>query len=126
MDDHFRALYSGTSFEYFLYDSAKRCQVLNFTTSAQIQIMVVTVGVISEKNVNNLYKDSGHTGGEKPINLIRATRPILIVRRRNLWSTAPAFSCNAIRDRLRGPRHGLDKLGASRVGVSGVGESSCT
>ncbi len=78
-DDHFRALYSGTPFEYFLYDSAKLGQVGNFATSPQIQIMVVTVGAINKKDVNNLYKDSEKTGGEKPIDLIRATQPILIV-----------------------------------------------
>ena len=78
-DDHFRALYSGTPFEYFLYDSAKLGQVRNFAASPQIQIMVVTVGAINKKDVNNLYKDSEKTGGEKPIDLIRATRPILIV-----------------------------------------------
>ena len=41
--------------------------------------MIVTVGAINKKNVNNLYKDSEKTGGEKPIDLIRGTRPILIV-----------------------------------------------
>ncbi len=51
----------------------------NFATSAQIQIMVVTVGAINKKDVNNLYKDSEKTGGEKPIDLINATRPVVIV-----------------------------------------------
>jgi type III restriction enzyme len=78
-EEHFKALYSGVPFEYFLYDSAKLGQVRNFATSASIQIMVVTVGAINKKDVNNLYKDSEKTGGEKPIDLIRATRPILIV-----------------------------------------------
>ena len=78
-DDHFRALYSGTPSEYFLYDSAKLGQVRNFATSPQIQVMVVTVGAVNKRDVNNLYKDSEKTGGEKPIDLIRATRPILIV-----------------------------------------------
>ena len=78
-DDHFRALYSGTPCEFFLYDSKKLGQVRNFATSPQIQIMVVTVGAINKKDVNNLYKDSEKTGGEKPIDLIRATRPIVIV-----------------------------------------------
>lgn len=41
--------------------------------------MVVTVGAINKRKVNNLYKDSEKTGGEKPIDLIRATRPVLIV-----------------------------------------------
>ncbi len=78
-DDHLRALYSGTPFEYFLYDSAKLGRVWNFASSQLVQIMVVTVGAINKKDVNNLYKDSEKTGGEKPIDLIRATRPILIV-----------------------------------------------
>jgi len=41
--------------------------------------MVVTVGAINKKDVNNLYKDSEKTGGERPIDLIKATRPIVIV-----------------------------------------------
>jgi type III restriction enzyme len=78
-EEHFRALYANTPFEYFLYDSGKLGQVRNFATSPQIQIMVVTVGAINKKDVNNLYKETEKTGGEKPIDLIRATRPILIV-----------------------------------------------
>ena len=78
-EDHFRALYSGNPFDYFLYDSAKLGQVRNFASSPQIQIMVVTVGAINKKDVNNLYKDSEKTGGEKPIDLIRATQPVVIV-----------------------------------------------
>ena len=78
-EDHFRSLYSGTPFDYFLYDSAKLGQVRNFATSPQIQIMVVTVGAINKRDVNNLYKDSEKTGGEKPIDLISATLPVLIV-----------------------------------------------
>jgi len=78
-EEHFRSLYANTPFEYFLYDSNKLGQVRNFATSLNIQIMVVTVGAINKKDVNNLYKDSEKTGGEKPIDLIKATRPILIV-----------------------------------------------
>jgi len=79
MEDHFRSLYAGVPFDYFLYDSAKLGLVRNFATNAHIQIMVVTVGAINKKDVNNLYKDSEKTGGEKPIDLIKATRPIVIV-----------------------------------------------
>ncbi|HVN96343.1 MAG TPA: DEAD/DEAH box helicase family protein [Syntrophorhabdaceae bacterium] len=79
MEEHFRAIYTNIPFEYFLYDSPKLGQVRNFATSNQIQIMIVTVGAINKKDVNNLYKDSEKTGGEKPIDLIKATGPILIV-----------------------------------------------
>ena len=96
--EHLCGLYAGTPFDYFLYDSAKLGQVRNFATSPQIQIMVMTVGAINkfgderqaqaeeadeavrrEKSKNVMYRPSEKTGGEKPIDLIRATRPILIV-----------------------------------------------
>ncbi|HET9048998.1 MAG TPA: DEAD/DEAH box helicase family protein [Chiayiivirga sp.] len=96
--DHFRGLYANTPFDYFVYDSAKLGQVRNFATSPNIQVMVVTVGAINkfgdedeaaqeesddakrrEKSRNVMYRASEKTGGEKPIDLIRATRPILIV-----------------------------------------------
>jgi type III restriction enzyme len=79
MEEHLRSLYANEPFEYFIYDSSKLGQVRNFSTSPNIQIMVVTVGAINKKEVNNLYKDSEKTGGEKPIDLIKATRPVIIV-----------------------------------------------
>lgn len=78
-EEHFKSMYAGVPVDFFLYDSSKLGQVRNFATSTTIQIMVVTVGAINKKEVNNLYKDSEKTGGEKPIDLIRATRPIVIV-----------------------------------------------
>ncbi|MBX9658832.1 MAG: DEAD/DEAH box helicase family protein [Nitrospiraceae bacterium] len=78
-EEHFRALYANTPFEFFLYDSSDLSKVRSFATSPHVQIMVVTVGAINKKDVNNLYKDSEKTGGEKPIDLIKATQPILIV-----------------------------------------------
>ncbi len=96
--DHFKGLYANTPLDYFIYDSAKLGQVRNFATSPNIQVMVVTVGAINkfgdedaaeaeesdeskrrEKSKNVMYRASEKTGGEKPIDLIRATRPILIV-----------------------------------------------
>lgn len=96
--EHLRALYSGVPFDYFIYDSAKLGQVRNFATSPNIQVMVMTVGAINkfgdeqhaqteasdevarrEKSKNVMYRPSEKTGGEKPIDLIRATHPIIIV-----------------------------------------------
>ena len=96
--EHLKGLYGGAPFDAFIYDSAKLGQVRNFATSPQIQIMVMTVGAINkfgdekqaqteeadeaarrEKSKNVMYRPNEKTGGEKPIDLIRATRPILIV-----------------------------------------------
>ena len=79
MDDHLRSLYSGTPFEPFVYDSRNLQQVRNFAVSTQLQIMLITVGAINKQRVNTIYQEHEKTGGEKPIKLIRATRPILIV-----------------------------------------------
>lgn len=96
--EHLKGLYAGAPFGFFIYDSAKLGQVCSFATSPQIQIMVMTVGAINkfgdeqqaqmeeadeaarrEKSKNVMYRPSEKTGGEKPIDLIRATRPIIIV-----------------------------------------------
>ena len=77
---HLENLYpKAKGYEYFLYDSLKLNQVRNFATNSNIQIMVMTVGSINKKDVNNLYKESENMGGEKPIDLISATHPIVIV-----------------------------------------------
>lgn len=78
--DHFENLYpNAKGYEYFLYDSSKLGQVRNYASSPNVQIMVVTVGAINKKDVNNLYKESEKMAGEKPIDLVRATNPIIIV-----------------------------------------------
>jgi type III restriction enzyme len=76
--EHFENLYPmAKGYEYFLYDGSKPQPVSNFATSPNIQIMVVTVGAINKKDVNNLYKDHEMIG--KPIELVQATHPIIIV-----------------------------------------------
>ena len=78
--EHFEGLYpKAKGYEYFLYDSSKLGKVRNFATSSNIEIMVTTVGAINKKDVNNLYKENENTCGEKPIDLVRATNPIIIV-----------------------------------------------
>jgi len=78
--DHFESLYPlAKGYDFFPYDSSKLGQVRNFATSPHVQIMVVTVGAINKKDVNNLYKQSEKTDDEKPIDLIKATRPVIIV-----------------------------------------------
>ena len=79
MGEHFSRLYAGAPFEHFIYDSAKLGRVRNFATSPQIQIMVMTVGAINRRDFNTIYQDNEKTGGEAPIDLVRATNPIVIV-----------------------------------------------
>ena len=78
-EEHFRHLYGGIRYEYFKYDSARLGDVRRFADSARIQIMVVTVAAINKQDVNNLYKECEQTGGERPIDLIRAMHPVVVV-----------------------------------------------
>ncbi len=83
-EEHMRSLYAGVPCDYFLYDSGRLGQVRNFATSSQIQVMVMTVGAINkfgddQKAKNVMYQESEKTGGEKPIDLITSTNPIVIV-----------------------------------------------
>lgn len=78
--EHFEGLYpKAKGYEYFLYNSSKPSLVRNFATSSNIQIMVTTVGAINKKDINNLYKKTEGSYDEKPIDLVRATNPIIIV-----------------------------------------------
>lgn len=95
---HFKSLYANVPYRYFLYDSAALSDVRSFALSGDIEIMVMTVQAINksgdeaeaeaeekdavkakEKSKNVIYRASEKTSGEKPIDLIRETRPVLIV-----------------------------------------------
>lgn len=91
-EEHFKGMYAGVPVDFFLYDSSDLGQVRNFATSAHVQIMVVTVGAINKKEVNNLYQYSEKTdltldgvapskdfAVGAPIQLVRAVKPIVIV-----------------------------------------------
>ena len=79
MSGHFHNLYAGVPFDHFIYDSSRLGRVRNFAASPQIQIMIITVGAINKQDVNSIYQENEKTGGEKPIDLVKAARPILIV-----------------------------------------------
>lgn len=77
--EHFRELYAGVPYHFFIYNSSKLGQVHNFAVNSNIEIMIMTVGAINKQDVNSLYKENERTGGERPIDLIKTTQPVLIV-----------------------------------------------
>jgi len=76
--EHFRGLYRVGS-GAFAYDSAKLSQVREFAQSNDIQIMVMTVQSFAgnERLVMRQTPDRFH--GERPIDLIAGTRPVVIM-----------------------------------------------
>ncbi|MEV3989083.1 DEAD/DEAH box helicase family protein [Streptomyces sp. NPDC049837] len=79
MEEHFKALYDGTPLTYFMYDSGRLGEVRNFAYSTGIEVMITTVAAINKKDTALIYQPSEKTGGDAPIDLIRQTRPILVV-----------------------------------------------
>lgn len=77
--DHFRALYAGQPMDAFVYDSGKLGQVRDFATASTIKVMIATIGSLNKLDTNVFYTPHERTGGERPVDLVRATRPIIIV-----------------------------------------------
>lgn len=75
---HFGSLYGNPPMQYFQYDGGNPSRVRTFATSSGIEIMVVTVAAIN-KDANVIHKPAEDLDDERPIDLIAATHPVVIV-----------------------------------------------
>lgn len=86
-EPHFEGLFDNVPFDYFVYDSQKLGQVRNFATSSTIQIMVINIDAFRrsfedperEDKANIIHRPHDRMTGNKPIEFIQATNPIVIV-----------------------------------------------
>lgn len=86
-EPHFKGLYDNTPFDYFVYDSQKLGQVRNFATSDTIQIMVINIDAFrrsfqdpeKEDKANIIHRPHDRMTGNKPIEFIQATNPVVII-----------------------------------------------
>jgi len=86
-EEHFRGLYQNIQFDYFVYDSQKLGQVRNFATSDYIQIMVINIDAFrrsftdpkKENKANIIHRPHDRMTGNRPIEFIQATNPIVII-----------------------------------------------
>ena len=84
---HFKGLYENVQYDYFVYDSQKLGQVRNFATSDYIQIMVINIDAFrksfddptKETKANIIHRAHDRMTGNKPIEFIKATNPIVII-----------------------------------------------
>ncbi|MDB8460431.1 DEAD/DEAH box helicase family protein, partial [Turicibacter sanguinis] len=85
--EHFSDLFDGVPVEAFVYDSSNLEQVRNFAASSHIQIMVINIDAFrksfddptKENKANIIHRDTDKLEGQKPIDLIRETNPIVII-----------------------------------------------
>ena len=77
-ESHFKELYNNLPYRYYAYDSEKLSQVRQFALSDSVEVMVMTIASFNKAS-NVIRQSTDRLQGEKPINLIKATRPILIL-----------------------------------------------
>lgn len=86
-EQHFKAHYDNTPYDYFVYDSQKLGEVRNFATNDAIQIMVINIDAFrksftdpsKESKANIIHRPNDRMNGMKPIEFIRDTHPIVII-----------------------------------------------
>jgi type III restriction enzyme len=77
--EHFRALYAGQPMDWFVYDGGKLGQVRDFATSSTIKVMVATIQSLRNYSAGVFWQPSEKTGDERPADLVRSTRPVIII-----------------------------------------------
>lgn len=97
MAPHFKALYDNPPFEYFIYNSQDLSQVRNFATSDLIQIMVINIQAFrrsfedpdKQDKANIIHRPHDRMTGNKPIEFIQDTNPVVIIDEPQSVATTP-------------------------------------
>lgn len=77
-ENHFKNLYDGASCRYYKYSSKQINQIRQFARSGGIEVMVITIDAFN-KNVNIMNQERDDLQGQRPIDMIKKSRPILIL-----------------------------------------------
>ena len=85
--EHFKTLFDNVNYDSFVYDSSNLEQVRDFATSSDIRIMVINIDAFRKsftdptKNnkANIIHRENDRLNGQKPIEFIASTNPILII-----------------------------------------------
>jgi len=75
---HFKQIYDNISYNFYEYDSSKLSRVRQFSRNNNVEILVMTLDSFNkDKNIMNQNIDK--LSGQKPIDLVSKTKPILIL-----------------------------------------------
>ena len=86
-EQYFKKLYNNINYRYYEYDGNRPETIHDFAQNNNIEIMILNVQKINKmkneknnsSNTNNIYKHNEKFGGDKPIQWIQKTQPILII-----------------------------------------------
>jgi len=76
--DHFQNLYDNLPVNYQVYDSSKVSTLRGFATGNNIEILVMNIDAFA-KDENIINRPNDRLSGQKPVEFIRTTRPVVIV-----------------------------------------------
>lgn len=80
MREHFRELYPALPFDASVYSGQTAEEVQSFATSTNVQIMVMTIdSVRGSKNTRIIHQARDKLNGLRPIDYLKATRPVVIM-----------------------------------------------
>lgn len=80
MREHFRDLYPAQPFDFSVYSGKSAEEVQGFATSTNVQIMVMTIDSIrGDANNRIIHQNRDKLNGLRPIDYLKATRPIIIM-----------------------------------------------
>ncbi|WP_249019488.1 hypothetical protein [Conexibacter sp. S30A1] len=98
--DHIKEIYDGLQFDHYVYDSKALTRVRQFATASHLQIMVINIDAFAN-DANIINRPTDAMNGYRPIEFLRACRPIVIMdepqnmetptRRQAIASLAPLF-----------------------------------
>jgi len=86
-NEHFREKYDNVSYSWFVYDSGHLDKIRDFATSTNIEVMIINIDAFRksfkdptrEDKANLIHRESEKLSGNKPIDLIASTNPIVII-----------------------------------------------
>lgn len=86
-NEHFKEKYDNVTYSWFVYDSKHLGRIRDFATSTNIEIMIINIDAFrksftdpkKETKANLIHRESEKLSGNKPIDLIASTNPIVII-----------------------------------------------
>lgn len=76
--EHFQTLYDNIPVNFQVYDSTKVSTLRGFATTSNIEVLVINIDSFA-KDENIINKSNDKLNGQKPVEFIQATHPIVIV-----------------------------------------------
>jgi len=130
MREHFRGLYPSHPFDASVYSGDRAEEVQAFATATSVQIMVMTIDAVrGDKNTRIIHQQRDKLNGLRPIDYLKATRPVVIMDEpQNMESLlsqsavselAPVFTLrySATHKRQRNLVYRLDPVDAHDLGL---------